>query len=56
MKALANDLYNTLLDMDNADYNETQVEDLKGLLEDLELLEKQGNGTLLNVIKMLVEN
>lgn len=56
MKALANEIYNHLLDMDNADYNETQTEDLKGLLEDLELLEKHGNGTLLNVIKMLVEN
>lgn len=56
MKALANDLYNTLLDMDYADYDETQTEDLKNLLEDLELLEKHGNGTLLNAIKMLVEN
>jgi hypothetical protein len=56
MKALANELYNSLLDMDNADYNETQAEDLKALAEDLELLQKQGNGALLNVIKMLVEN
>lgn len=56
MKALANELYNNLLDMDNADYNETQTEDLQNLLEDLELLENKGNGALLNAIKMLVEN
>ncbi len=56
MKVLINEIYNHLLDMDYADYNESQTEDLKGLMEDLELLENQGNGTLLNVIKMLVEN
>jgi hypothetical protein len=56
MKTLANGIYNTLLDMDYADYEETQTEDLKALTEDLELLQKQGNGTLLNVIKMLMEN
>lgn len=56
MKALTNELYNNLLDMDLADYEETQAEDLKALAEDLELLQKHGNGVLLNVIKMLVEN
>lgn len=56
MKTLANEVYNKLLDMDFADYEETQTEDLKALTEDLELLQKQGNGALLNAIKMLVEN
>lgn len=55
MKALVNEIYDTLLDMDYADYEEAQAEELQDLVEDLELLEKQGNGTLLAVIKMLVE-
>lgn len=56
MKALANEIYNNLLDMDCADYNETQAEDLENLAEDLELLENKGNGTLLNVLQVLVKN
>ena len=55
MKALANELYNILFDMDNADYTEEQEQDLENLLSDLELLNKQGNGTLLNVIQMMME-
>lgn len=55
MKALANEIYNKLADMDFMDYQETQEEEFKALLEDLELLENQGNGTLLNAIKMLLE-
>ena len=56
MKTLANEVYNKLLDMDFADYEETQTEDLKALKEDLKLLQKQGNGALFNAIKMLVES
>ena len=56
MKILANGIYNNLLDMDFADYEEMQTEDLQNLLEDLELLKEQGNGSLLNAIKMLLEN
>lgn len=56
MKALAEEIYNKLMDMDYTDYTETQAEDDKALMEDLELLQEQGNGTLLNAIKMLVEN
>lgn len=56
MKALANEIHNILLDMDYVDYEETQAEELQGLMEDLELLQKHGNGTLLNAIKMLLEN
>lgn len=56
MKALANEIYNNILDMDNADYIDTQMEDLQALKEDLELLEQQGNNSLLNAIKMLMEN
>ena len=55
MKTLANEICNTLLDMDYADYEETQAEELQRLVEDLELLEKDGNGTLLAIIQMLVE-
>ena len=56
MKALANEIYNKLMDMDFADYAETQEEEQRALTEDLELLQEQGNGTLLNALKMLVEN
>ena len=55
MNMLANEIYNKLLDMDFADYEETQTEDLKALTEDLKLLKQQGNGILLNAIKMLLE-
>lgn len=56
MKALANELYNILSDMDNADYNEIFEMDMENLLNDLKLLKQQGNGTLLNVIQMLMED
>lgn len=56
MKALANEIYNKLMDMDYADYEETQEEEQEALTEDLMLLQEQGNRTLLNAIKMLVEN
>lgn len=56
MKVLAEEIHNKLMDMDFADYAETQEEEQKALMEDLELLQEQGNGTLLNAIKMLVEN
>lgn len=55
MKALVNEIYNNLLDMDFMDYADTMEKDLEDLLQDLELLEKQGNGALLNAIKMLLE-
>ena len=55
MKALVNELYNNLLDMDFMDYNELNEMDLENLLADLKLLNENGNGTLLNAIKMLVE-
>ena len=55
MKSLVNEIYNNLLDMDFMDYADTTEKDLENLLQDLELLEKQGNGALLNVVKMLVE-
>ena len=37
-------------------YENTNETDLENLLNDLELLGKLGNGTLLNAIKMLTEN
>lgn len=56
MQELANGIYNNLLDMDFMDYNEANEKDLENLLNDLELLGKMGNGSLLNAIKMLVED
>lgn len=56
MKALANEIFDIMLDMDFSDYADNQNVELKNLLSDLELLNKQGNGTLLNAIKMLLEN
>lgn len=55
MKALADGLYNMLLDMDIADYQEVNEVELENLMDDLELLEEMGNGTLLNVIQMMME-
>lgn len=55
MEKLANTIYNNLLDMDYMDYQEITEKDLNNLLQDLELLENQGNGSLLNVIKMLID-
>ena len=56
MKSLASEIYNGLLDMDGADYKETQEQDLEDLANDLELLKEMGNGALLNAIQMLMEN
>ena len=56
MENLANVIYNNLQDMDYMDYTDTTEKDADNLLQDLELLEKQGTGSLLNAIKMLVEN
>ena len=56
MKSLANSIHNNLLDMDFADYEELKELDLENLLYDLELLKKHGNGALLNIIKMLLED
>lgn len=55
MKALANEIYNTLTDMDFMDYAELNEVETENLLSDLELLKEHGNGTLLNAIKMLME-
>lgn len=56
MKELVNAIYENLLDLDFMDYADATEKDLNNLLQDLELLEKQGNGSLLNAIKTLVEN
>lgn len=56
MKALANEVYNSLLDLDFMDNEETKEKDVENLLNDLKLLESKGNGSLLNAIQMLVEN
>lgn len=56
MENLADKIYNKLLDMDFLDYEETREEEQQSLMEDLKLLKTQGNGTLLNVIEMLMED
>lgn len=55
MENLANEIYESMLDMDFMDYLDTKEEEIKCLIQDLKLLEEQGNGTLLNAIEMLVE-
>ena len=55
MENLVNAITEKLLDMDFMDYADTMENDMEDLLKDLQLLEQQGNGSLLNVIKMLVE-
>ena len=55
MENLVNAITEKLLDMDFMDYADSMEDDVENLLKDLQLLENQGNGTLLNAIKMLVE-
>lgn len=55
MEELANEIYECFVDMDFMDYLDTKEQDLEELQQGLELLEKQGNKTLINAIKGLVE-
>ena len=55
MEGLVNKIFDSLLDMDFMDYAEHIEKDLKDLMDDLILLEKQGNGTLLNAIQMMID-
>ena len=55
MEGLVNKIFDNLIDMDFMDYAEHFEKDLKDLMDDLVLLEKQGNGALLNALQMLVE-
>ena len=55
MENLANEIYECFVDMDFMDYLDTKEQDLEELQQGLELLEKQGNETLINAIKGLVE-
>lgn len=55
MENLVNKIFDSLVDMDFMDYEELKDNDLKALMDDLILLEKQGNGALLNALRMLVE-
>ena len=55
MESIVNKIFDNLLDMDFMDYEETKTEDLKALMDDLILLEKQGNGALLNALQMIME-
>ena len=55
MENLVSAIVEKLSDMDFMDYAELREKEMENLLQDLQLLEKQGNGSLLNAIKMLVE-
>ena len=55
MKQLANAIYNNLQDLDYLDYADTSEKDLQSLTNDLELLQKNGSGALLEIIKILLE-
>ena len=54
MEVLANEIYDILMDMDFADYNNPS-EDVEALVEDLKLLQNKGNGALLEAIRLLIE-
>lgn len=54
-KHLAELIHNTLKDMDFFDYASTEEEDIQSLENDLALLQKHGNGALLQVIEMLTD-
>ena len=54
MKKLAMEIMENLIDMDFMDYEETIENDMENLVKDLEILEKYGNGSLVNAIKMLI--
>lgn len=56
VKFIAEGIYAKLSDMDYLDYADTQAEDYKLLMKDLELLELQGNGSLLNALKLVLES
>ena len=55
MEGLVNKIFDNLIDMDFMDYADTLEKDLKDLMDDLVLLEKQGNGALLNALQMMLE-
>ena len=55
MRAIVKALYDNMKDLDFMDYADELEKDIDNLLQDLELLEKQGNGSLLNAIKTIVE-
>ena len=54
-KNFAEKIYNALLDMDFLDYTTTEAEDIESLIDDLELLQKHGNGALMYALEMLIE-
>lgn len=54
--SFAEKIYNILMDMDYLDYTSTEEEDIQSLIEDLELLQKHGNGALMYALEMLTEN
>lgn len=55
MDRLAVEIYDSISDMDYMDYLDGKEIDLDNLLQDLEVLEQQGNGSLLEVVKILIE-
>ena len=54
MKKLAMEIMEEFIDMDFMDYEDTIENDMENLIKDLEILEKYGNGSLVNAIKQLL--
>lgn len=54
MKKLAMEIMEEFIDMDFMDYEDTIENDMENLVKDLEILEKYGNGSLVNAIKQLL--
>ena len=54
MKKLAMEIMEEFIDMDFMDYEDTIENDMENLVNDLEILEKYGNGSLVNAIKQLL--
>lgn len=54
MKKLAMEIMEEFVDMDFMDYEDTIEDDMENLVNDLEILEKYGNGSLVNAIKQLL--
>lgn len=56
LEKLAREIYHRAIDMDYLDYEDTRESDIQDIARDLELLEKLGNGALLNGIEMILAN
>lgn len=57
LEKMAREIYRKAIDMDYLDDDECMKEsDVQDIVRDLEILEKMGNGALLNGIEMILAN